>query len=61
MTFFKSSYSPDTPEYNDVAEQDIRLTIIMLQITVASIDHFWADALSYACDVSNMCVTTDSR
>lgn len=30
---------PDMPEYNDVAEQALGLTITMLQVTAASNDH----------------------
>ena len=53
--------SPDTPQYNGVAERALGLlqekSIAMLQeMTVAASDRLWAEALNYACDMSNMCV-----
>ena len=54
---------PDTPQYNGVAERALELvrekSIAMLQeMTVAASDRLWAEALNYACDMSNMCVTS---
>ena len=54
---------PDTPQYNGVAERALGLlrekSIAMLQeMTVAASDRLWAEAMNYACDMSNMCVTS---
>ncbi|CAN0335182.1 unnamed protein product, partial [Ascophyllum nodosum] len=54
---------PGTPQYNGVAERALGLlrekSIAMLQeVTVAASDILWAEALNYACDMSNMCVTS---
>ncbi|CAM9940558.1 unnamed protein product, partial [Ascophyllum nodosum] len=54
---------PDTPQHNGVAERALGLlrekSIAMLQeVTVAASDRLWAEALNYACDMSNMCVAS---
>ena len=54
---------PDTPQYNGAAERALGLlrekSIAMLQeMTVAASDRFWAEVLNYACDMSNMYVTS---
>ncbi|CAN0414389.1 unnamed protein product [Ascophyllum nodosum] len=54
---------PDTLQYNGVAERALGLlrekSIVMLQeMTGATSDRFWAEALNHACDMSNMCVTS---
>ena len=54
---------PDTPQYNGVGERALGLlrekSIAMLQeMTVAASDRLWAEAPNYACDMSNMCVTS---
>ena len=53
----------DTPQHNGVAERALGLlrekSIAMLQeVTVAASDRLWAEPLNYACDISNMCVTS---
>ena len=55
--------SPDTPQYNGVAERALGLlrgkSIAMLQeMTVAASYRLWAEVLNYACDMSNMYVTS---
>ena len=57
------STPPDTPQYNGVAERALGLlrekSIAMLhEMTVAASGRLWAEALNYACDMSNMCVAS---
>ena len=57
------STPPDTPQYNGVAERALGLlrekSIAMLhEMTVAASGRPWAEALNYACDMSNMCVAS---
>ena len=57
------STPPDKSQYNGVAERALGLlretSIAMLhEMTVAASDRLWAEALNYACDMSNMCVTS---
>ena len=56
---------PITPQYNGVAERALGLLrkkyITLLQemtVLIAASDRLWAEALNYACDMSNMCVTS---
>ena len=53
---------PDTPQYKMVAERALGLlrekSIAMLQMTVATSDRLRDEALNYAYDTSNMCVTS---
>ena len=54
---------PDTPQHNRMAERALGLlrekSIAMLQeVTVATSDRLLAEALNYACDMSNMCLTS---
>ena len=57
------STPPDTPQYNGVTERAFGLlrekSIAMLhEMAVAASDRLWAEALNYACDMSNMCVAS---
>ena len=57
------STPPDTLQYNGVAERALGLSretsIAMLhEMTVAASGRLWAEALNYACDMSNMCVVS---
>ena len=54
---------PDTPQYNGVAERALGLlrekTIAMMQgFSVGADDKLWAEAMSFACDMTNMSATT---
>ena len=60
---FSRCLTPDTPQYNGVAERALGLlreksTAMLQEVTVAASDRLWAEALNYACDMSNMCVTS---
>ena len=53
---------PYTPQYNEVAEQTLGpfrdKTIALLHgVMEAASERLWAEAMAYACDMSNKCVT----
>ena len=54
---------PHTPQYNDVVERALELlrykTVALLQgMTAGKSDRLWAEAMNYACEISNRCMTT---
>ena len=53
---------PYTPQYNGVAERILGLlrdeTVALLHgVTEGASERLWAEAMAYACDISNKCVT----
>ena len=53
---------PYTPQYNGVAERTLGLlrdkTVALLRgVTEGASERLWAEAMAYACDMSNKCVT----
>ena len=53
---------PYTPQYNGVAERTLGLpsdkTVALLRgVTEGANERLWAEAMAYACDMSNKCVT----
>ena len=53
----------DTPQYNGMEERAFRLlrekpNAMLQEVIVAASDRLWAEALNYACEMSNMCVTS---
>ena len=55
--------SPHTPQYDGVVERVLGLlrdkTVALLRgMTAGKSDHLWAEAMNYACEMSNRCTTT---